>query len=193
MQKFVNLPKQPTKHTFNTEVMKKNDKKLVLIGKISGAFSTQGQVKIACLCESIQTFRILNQVIIEGYSTAIKLNILSTFKKTLIVRLPYVQTREQARELTGNSIFCFREDLPTTKENEYYYSDLEKCKVLDTEGNVVGQVTAVLNYGAGDILEIKKVEGLQKTLLPFTKDLVPEVDINSKTITLKKYALADTV
>ena len=42
---------------------------------------------------------------------------------------------------------------------------------------------AVDNYGAGDLLEIRKNSG-EKFLLPFTDEHVPTVDIEAGTVTI---------
>ena len=47
----------------------------------------------------------------------------------------------------------------------------------DAGGNALGQVKAVLNHGAGDVLEILGPGMKQPLLLPFTKAVVPTVDL----------------
>jgi len=47
------------------------------------------------------------------------------------------------------------------------------------DGSPLGIVTAVLNFGAGDILEIKPTSG-DRLLVPFTDTAVPEIDMRAK-------------
>ena len=59
-----------------------------------------------------------------------------------------------------------RAALPPLGEGEYYHVDLIGRSCVDREGNTLGTVVAVENYGAGDLLEVE-VEGGRKSLIPF--------------------------
>jgi len=54
----------------------------------------------------------------------------------------------------------------------------------DADGAVVGTVTAVENFGASDLLEIKPPAG-KKFFLPFVDDYVGEVDLDAGTVTVE--------
>src|SRR3546814_7057161 len=58
----------------------------------------------------------------------------------------------------------------------FYYTDLVGLKVATTAGQDLGEISAVHNYGAGDMLEVKTASG-RSAMVPFTDDAVPEVDI----------------
>jgi len=88
-----------------------------------------------------------------------------------------VYTREAAQALTGVEIFARRSQLPPPGEDEYYYSDLVGLEAATPEGERLGEVAAVLNYGAGDILEIARDKG-ESLLLPFTRGVVIDVRFN---------------
>jgi len=59
-----------------------------------------------------------------------------------------------------------RSALPPLEEGEYYYADLIGLPAVDREGNAIGQVIEVENYGAGDLLEIEREDGT-RSLIPF--------------------------
>ena len=56
--------------------------------------------------------------------------------------------------------------LPPLGEGEYYHSDLIGLHCVDQEGANVGTVISVDNFGAGDLLEVKTMEG-RRSLIPF--------------------------
>lgn len=89
----------------------------------------------------------------------------------LVVRVEGVATREAAAALTGVELHVSRAQLPPPDADEFYYDDLIGLQAVTPDGASLGRVTAVMNHGAGDILEI---EGGR--LLPFTKAVVPEID-----------------
>ena len=76
-----------------------------------------------------------------------------------------------------------RERLPDLPDDEFYHADLIGLTVLDTGGAEIGRVKAILNHGAGDLLEIAAKGQKQPVLLPFTLANVPTVDLaNGKVI-----------
>ena len=90
--------------------------------------------------------------------------------------MPGVTDRNAAEALRGQSLYVPRERLPATDEDEYYHEDLVGLAARDAEGRELGKVVAVLNYGAGDILEIATGDG-RSELVPFTRAAVPAVDL----------------
>jgi 16S rRNA processing protein RimM len=48
----------------------------------------------------------------------------------------------------------------------------------------LGVIVAVHNFGAGDLLEMKPASGGPTVLIPFTRDMVPEVDVEGGRLTL---------
>jgi 16S rRNA processing protein RimM len=63
------------------------------------------------------------------------------------------------------------------EEDEFYLTDLIGLRVETADGTVLGKVKAVQNFGAGDILEIGSSPGRKDWYLPFTREIVPIVDI----------------
>ena len=93
----------------------------------------------------------------------------------VVVRFKGVADRNAAEALNGIELFVDRSALPEDLEDEeFYHADLVGLKVRDTVGDVVGKVGAVLNFGGGDILEVKMDDG-DDALIPFTKAAVPQV------------------
>ena len=87
----------------------------------------------------------------------------------LVARVAGVSTREAAAALKGVEIFARRDQLPPPSEDEFYYDDLVGLEAVDAGGAPLGRVVALMNYGAGDILEIAPAGGGETLLLPFTK------------------------
>ncbi len=95
----------------------------------------------------------------------------------LLVRIEGVKDRDAAQALHGTRLYVAREALPALAEEEtFYHADLIGLAVEDAEGRALGRVTAVENHGAGDLLEIEGPGG-ESLLLPFTRAVVPEVDL----------------
>lgn len=94
----------------------------------------------------------------------------------LVVRVKGVATRDAAAALTNVKLFLDRAALPEADEDEFYHADLIGLRAERDSGEVLGVIVAVLNFGAGDILEIAPPQG-ETLLTPFTKAVVPIVDL----------------
>ena len=81
-----------------------------------------------------------------------------------------------AETLVGTGLYVERSLLPELPEEEYYHSDLIGLMALNAKGEKVGTVNALYNFGAGDIIELKTVEG-RLEMLPFTMAYVPTVNL----------------
>jgi len=93
-----------------------------------------------------------------------------------VATLKGIATREDAERLNGIELYIAREKLPETDEDEYYHADLIGLAAVNAANEPLGRVTAVHNFGAGDIIEIAPTQG-PTMLLPFTNAVVPTVDL----------------
>ncbi len=107
----------------------------------------------------------------------------------LVARIEGVGTREAAAALTGTRLVLDRAQLPPTEDEEFYHADLLGLGAETEDGTPVGTVSAVLNYGAGDLLEIGTPTG-DSLLVAFTRGFVPVVDLTRGRLVLTEAALA---
>jgi 16S rRNA processing protein RimM len=99
-------------------------------------------------------------------------------KDHLVATLKGVTNRDEAERLNGIELYIARERLPETDEDEYYHADLIGLAAVNAANEPIGRVTAIHNFGAGDIIEIAPPHGATM-LLPFTNAVVPTVDLTA--------------
>ena len=109
----------------------------------------------------------------------------------IVVRVDGVDDRDAAEALTGIELFARRAQLPPPGEGEYYHHDLIGLKASTPKGEILGEVVAVLNYGAGDILEIAPEDGGETLLAPFNAGVVRQVDFDAGRIIVAPPAEAE--
>jgi 16S rRNA processing protein RimM len=99
-------------------------------------------------------------------------------KDHFVARVSGIADRNAAELLKNVKLYVPRERLPEPDEaDEFYHADLVGLAVLDRDGNKLGTIVAIHNFGAGDVIEMAP-EGSGKTeLLPFDEFHVPVVDI----------------
>ncbi|MCX8999307.1 ribosome maturation factor RimM [Rhizobiaceae bacterium BDR2-2] len=100
-------------------------------------------------------------------------------KNVVIVRFRGVNDRNAAEALNGLELYIERDNLPDDEldEDEFFYADLEGLEVVDAEGRSYGNVSAVYDFGAGDLLELKG-PGRRPVLIPFSEAAVLEIDLD---------------
>lgn len=113
-------------------------------------------------------------------------------REHFVARLSGVRDRDAAAGLNHLRLFVPRERLPPTGDPDtFYHADLIGLTAVDTKGATVGTITAVHNFGAGDVLEIAPQSGGDTIMLPFTQATAPTVDIVGGRIVLDPPADAD--
>ncbi|MFO1105187.1 MAG: ribosome maturation factor RimM [Amaricoccus sp.] len=148
---------------------------LVCVGAIAGGFGVAGEVRLKSFCAEPAAIADYAPLVTEdGRSFGVRIT--RPVTGAFAARLTGVQTREQAEALKGTRLYAPRDRLPALGEDEFYHADLIGLAVFDTGGARLGTVRAVLDHGAGDILEIAR-PGAADLLLPFTRAAVPTVDL----------------
>lgn len=148
----------------------------IVVGAIAGSFGVKGEVRLKSFCanpEDIGNYTPLMGDNGVQYTVKITRNVKSGFA----ARLSGVRYKDEADALRGVKLSADRDLLPSLPDDEYYHTDLMGLDVLDTGGTLLGKVAAVLNHGAGDILELRGPALKGSVLLPFTLDSVPTVDL----------------
>jgi len=155
--------------------------KLVLVGRVAGAFGVKGEVRISAYTEtplSLLHYRDLKR---EDGSPGLTLISGRAAKSDFIGTAEQIATKEEADALRGLRLFVARATMPEPEEDEFYLADLIGMAVVDRDGQALGKVKAVHNFGAGDILEIAPPRGAT-WYLPFTRAAVPQVDVATGTL-----------
>jgi 16S rRNA processing protein RimM len=102
---------------------------------------------------------------------------------------PEVKSREQAEAMRGMRLYVPRTALPETRKDEFYIVDLLGCRVEALDGASMGEVVAVWNFGAGDIVEVKPANGGQNVRYSFTNEIVPVVDLPGRRVVIDPPAI----
>ena len=102
----------------------------------------------------------------------------------LVVKLAGIGDRSAAEALNGLALYVARSALPAPGDDEFYHADLIGLTAVDTNGDALGTIIAVHDFGGGDMLDIKPARG-PSMLVPFTRAAVPEVDIAAGRATIQ--------
>ncbi|PWB78670.1 MAG: 16S rRNA processing protein RimM [Methylocystaceae bacterium] len=149
----------------------------VLLGRFGAAHGVRGEIRLQSFTADPAAIASYGPLFDESGARRFVISSLRSLGKDIFVaRLEGVADRTGAEALTGLELYVPREALPAPDEDEFYLADLEGLRAETSSGEMLGHVIGVRNFGAGDILEIQPPEG-ETILLPFTKAVVPIVDI----------------
>lgn len=151
---------------------------------IASAHGLHGHVKVKCFLEDpalLKTYSPFSNE--EGDPIYTVKKVLSQDKDVLLVSFDGVTNRTDAECLRGKKLMLDPKRLPSLAEDTYYHKDLIGLSVISREGKDLGTVHALYNFGAGELLEVKTSN---KTLhmIPFTHDMVPEVNLERGLLSL---------
>jgi 16S rRNA processing protein RimM len=136
----------------------------------------RGEVRIKCFTERPDAIAGYGPLTDEEGTRSFTLRIRGQVRGQVIARIEGIADRDAAEALRGLRLYTTRTALPRTKRNEWYLTDLEGLRVEDRDGQVIGRLRAVHDFGAGAVLEIER-ETAPVLWLPFTKQAVPVVDV----------------
>jgi 16S rRNA processing protein RimM len=151
----------------------------VCVGVIAGAFGVRGEVRLKSFCAQPEAIAAYAPLFTEDGARSFTVRLTRPVTGALGARLSGVSTKEEADALKGVTLWVDRSRLPNLPDDEFYHADLIGLPVYDTGGALLGHVRAVHNHGAGDILEILGAGRKAALLLPFTRAIVPTVDLTA--------------
>ena len=165
---------------------------LVVLGVFGAAHGLKGEIRLKSYTEEPLAIASYAPLLTKS-GRQIKLASLRQAKDVLIARVEGVSDRTGAEQLVNLQLFVERAALGTPEdEDEFFHADLIGLVARDEAGNRIGTVTGLFDFGAGDIIEVTPdgakgapdsakggPGGAKPLLLPFTKAVVPLVDIKA--------------
>lgn len=156
----------------------------ICVGAITGSFGVRGEARVKSFCADPAAIGDYGPLTTEDGATTFTLTITRPVKGGFAVRLSGVKTREAADALRGTALYAPRAALPALPDDEFYHADLIGLTAVDTGGAELGRIHAVHNHGGGDLLELRANGRKGTVLVPFTRAIVPTVDLGAGRIVI---------
>ena len=144
----------------------------ITLAAISGAHGVAGEVRLKLFGEGIAALK--QHKSFNGGALTLK-KIRDDNKGGAIARFAEVTDRNAAEALRSTVLTIPRETLPALGEDEYYHADLLGLVAVSEDGEAIGIICAVENFGAQDVIEIERPNG-KKFMIPMTEQAVSEWD-----------------
>ena len=155
---------------------------LVTLGRISGLLGVKGWIKIHSYTDPRDGIVGFETWILRSHNDeqTVELEEGKNHGRTVVAKLKGVDDRDQASELVGAEIAVERTALAPCDPGEFYWTDLEGMDVVNTEGQVLGQLDYLFDTGGHDVMV---VAGDRQRLIPFVREkVVQEVQLEQRVI-----------
>jgi len=157
----------------------------VFLGQIGAAHGIKGHVRIATHTQDPLDIGNYGPLETDRPGLTVTLSKLRVHKTVVVAQIKGISDRNEAEALNGVSLFVDRSKLPEVEdEDDFYHTDLIGLDARLDTGVVIGKVSALPNFGAGDLLEVRDPNSGDTYLYPFTKAVVPQVNIAEGYLTI---------
>lgn len=140
----------------------------VTLAAIVGAHGVAGEVRLKLFTPDISPYRSL-----DAAGRTLTLRSVRPGANGAVARFAEIADRSAAEGLRGTALTVPRSALPPLGEGEYYHADLIGLPAVGADGEAIGTVVAVENFGAGDVIEIERPGG-KRFMVPMRPEAVPE-------------------
>lgn len=162
----------------------------VCLGQIGAPHGVRGQVRLRSFTSDPEAIAGYGPLETED-GRLLRIESLRAAKDHFVATLGGVRDRDAAAQLANVKLYVARERLPDLEEpDEFYHADLIGLAVFDRAGQKLGTVTAVQNFGAGDLIEVRFDASDKTELIAFDEINVPRVDIAARRLVIEPAPLA---
>jgi 16S rRNA processing protein RimM len=152
----------------------------ICVAQIGAAHGVRGEVRLWSFTGDPMAVATYGPLESEDGRQRFEIEALRPAKDHFVARLAGVSDRTAAEKLTNVKLYVSRDKLPPVEDDEtFYHADLIGLAAVTPDGASLGTVTAIHNFGAGDLIEIRP-EGGDALLVPFTSTAVPEIDMKAR-------------
>ena len=156
---------------------------LICVAKITGTHGINGILKVASFADDPNTVFNAKVLYDKSGKKTFKLEGAKPHKNAYLCKLNGIENPEDGALLRGQELYIERDNLPNASEDEFYYVDLIGLDARLENGEKAGEVLAVQNHGAGDMIEVKPASG-KSFMVPFTEAHVPKVNFDDRFLTI---------
>ena len=154
----------------------------ICVARIGAAHGVRGEVKLWSFTEDPAAVAGYGPLETQDGTRRFEIEALRPAKDQFVARIVGIEDRNAAEKLRNVDLYIPRARLPEIDEADtFYHADLIGLKAVTRSGDDLGTVSAIHNFGATDVIEIKPPAG-EPLLMPFTDATVPEIDLSARRI-----------
>ncbi|MDD3594422.1 MAG: ribosome maturation factor RimM [Candidatus Gastranaerophilales bacterium] len=156
----------------------------VSIGKVLNFHGINGEFKVGYTNSKENQLKSLKTIYVKKDDRFSPLTVsnIRFHKGNAIIKFKEISSIDEVLEYKGGSLYTTIENVrKNLNEEEYLVDDLLNTEAYTTDGKYIGVVKYINQQPSSDLLTVKSPEG-KEYLIPFVKDLVPELDLKNNKI-----------
>ncbi len=157
------------------------------VGKIVNTHALQGEVKVVSNSDFKEDrFKKGSTLVIDFNGEYVEVVVAThrVHKGADLLKFKHLNSINDVEKYKGCALLVSTDDLEELEENEFYYFEIIGCEVVTTDGEKIGEISEILETGANDVWVVKR-QGQKDALIPYIEDVVKDVDIDTKTVTIQ--------
>ena len=152
------------------------------VGTFGAPVGLRGEIRINCLTKTIEVFKSLNEYFNFDQSIKWKFDKMLIRNNKLLGQPNGYSNRNEVELLRSKKIYSYENNLFQKVLNSYDLNDFLNCKINLVSGEHIGDVIAIENFGAGDLIETNYKN--KNIYIPLNYENIVSVDLEKKTITI---------
>ena len=157
------------------------------VGKIVNTHALKGELKLVSSSDFIDERLTKGSTLyidFNGELVEVTVATHRVHKGTNLVTFEGLNSINEVEKYKGHDLLVSTEDISELDENEFYYFEIIGCTVKTTEGEVIGEISEVIQTGANDVWTIKR-NGQKDALIPYIEQIVKSVNIDEKEVVIE--------
>lgn len=161
------------------------EEEFIEVGKIKGPHGLKGEVEVVNLTDDPGRFRPEARIFasIEEKKKSLVVERSRQATKGLLIKFRGIETRSQAEELDKALLEIPVSEAAALPRNTYWRHDIIGLKVYTSQGEFLGTISGIIETGSNDVYVVQTDS--EEVLIPAIKDVIKEVDLAGKKMTIE--------
>ena len=154
--------------------MKLSEPEFITVGEIISPWGVRGELKVEPTTEFPERFAAHSKLYVNRHSVIV--DNCTWHKGKAIIKLSNIDSVEDARKLSGQSLEIHQSQLKPLPEGQYYHFQLIGLEIRTTQGEVVGNIVEILTSESNDSYVVHGARG--EILIPAIEDVIKSIDLD---------------
>jgi len=147
----------------------------ILIAKIGKTRGLKGEFFLRSFAQSPETLFSFKKfyALLPSAMEEVHFEYMKQSNSNIIAKLKSLSDIDEVKSFGQKDIYILKSELPELSSNEAYWFELEGMEIINLEGQHLGHVQEVNNFGANDVLVVKPInKKIKNLLIPYIKNRV---------------------
>jgi 16S rRNA processing protein RimM len=164
----------------------------MIVGRVRKAHGIRGELLVEPITDAPDAVFVSGRRLFAGTATGdpspdgqeLHVTAVRQHMESIRLTIREIPDRNAAELWRGRFLLAPRDELPPPDEDEVYIHDLLGMQVLHVDGRVLGTVADTYELPQGMMLDVKPAQGGNTYFLPWSDDVVVDIDEDTRVITV---------